>query len=159
MPQLMWLYLTAWRYDRTTAPCVAMGEALQTVSHDRLTRMLQADGAGHIRLERACRMLCVWERGTWSSMTRSFRSPLRPRWSAWRGSSPARSAGQWMASRWSCSYGRMGPCGFLCACDSSGKGALPRTSWPWSGSARPATACVVTRRLRSLTPGSPPKLC
>jgi putative transposase len=40
-----------------------MGEALQTVSHDRLTRMLQADWSGQTLLERACRMLVVWERG------------------------------------------------------------------------------------------------
>ena len=38
MPQLLWLYLTALLYYRTTATCVAMGEALQTVSHDRLRR-------------------------------------------------------------------------------------------------------------------------
>ena len=40
-----------------------MSEALQTVSHDRLTRMLQADWSGHTRLESACRMWFVWERG------------------------------------------------------------------------------------------------
>jgi hypothetical protein len=63
MPQLMWLYLTVLLYDRTTATCVAMEEALQTVSHDRLTRMLQADWSGPILLERACRMRFVWEQG------------------------------------------------------------------------------------------------
>jgi hypothetical protein len=40
MPALMWLYLTALLYDRTAGTCVAMSEALQTVSHDCLTRML-----------------------------------------------------------------------------------------------------------------------
>jgi putative transposase len=63
MPALIWLYLTALLYDRTAATCVAMSEALQTVSHDRLTRMLQADWSGQILLERACGMLFVWERG------------------------------------------------------------------------------------------------
>jgi hypothetical protein len=63
MPALIWLYLTALLYYRTTATCVAMSEALQTVSHDRLTRMLQADWSGPTLLERACRMLFVWERG------------------------------------------------------------------------------------------------
>jgi hypothetical protein len=63
MPALIWLYLTALLYYRTTATCVAMSEALQTVSHDRLTRMLQADWSGQTLLERACRMLFVWERG------------------------------------------------------------------------------------------------
>jgi hypothetical protein len=64
MPALIWLYLTARLYDRTAATCVAMSEALQTVSHDRLTRRLPADWSGQTRLESACRLLCVWERGS-----------------------------------------------------------------------------------------------
>jgi hypothetical protein len=60
----MWLYRTALLYDRTAATCVAMSAALHTVSHDRLTRMLPADWSGHTLLERACRMLCVWDRGS-----------------------------------------------------------------------------------------------
>jgi hypothetical protein len=64
MPELLWLYLTALLYDRTSASCVALAEALQTVSHDRLTRMLQGDWSGHTLLELACRTLCVWERGS-----------------------------------------------------------------------------------------------
>jgi Transposase DDE domain len=63
MPELIWLYLTALLYYRTSASCVALAEALQGVSHDRLTRMLQADWSGHTLLESACRLLCVWERG------------------------------------------------------------------------------------------------
>jgi Transposase DDE domain len=63
MPALLWLYLTALLYDRTAATCVAMSEALQTVSHDRLTRLLHADWSGQTLLEHACRMLFVWERG------------------------------------------------------------------------------------------------
>ena len=64
MPTLVWLYLTALLYYRTSASGVALAEALQSVSHDRLTRMLQADWSGHILLESACRMLFVWERGS-----------------------------------------------------------------------------------------------
>jgi putative transposase len=63
MPELLWLYLTALLYYRTSASCVAFAEALQTVSHDRLTRMLQGDWSGHTRLELACRTLFVWKRG------------------------------------------------------------------------------------------------
>jgi DDE superfamily endonuclease len=63
MPTLVWLYLTAVRYDRTSASCVALAEALQMVSHDRLTRMLPADWSGQRLLEHACRILFVWERG------------------------------------------------------------------------------------------------
>jgi hypothetical protein len=59
MPALICLYLTALLCDRTTATCVAMSEALQTVSHDRLTRTLRAD---------AC--CSSANADTWSSMTR-----------------------------------------------------------------------------------------
>jgi putative transposase len=63
MPTLVWLYLTAMLYYRTAVSCVALAEALETVSHDRLTRMLHADWSGHTLLELACRTLFVWERG------------------------------------------------------------------------------------------------
>ena len=63
MPALIWLYLTALLYDRTSASCVALAEALQTVSHDRLTRLLQAEWSGHTLLEFACRTLFVWDGG------------------------------------------------------------------------------------------------
>jgi DDE family transposase len=63
MPTLVWLYLTALLYYRTSASCVALAEALETVSHDRLTRLLQSDWSGQRLLELACRTLFVWERG------------------------------------------------------------------------------------------------
>jgi hypothetical protein len=63
MPRLVWLYLTALLYYRTSGSCVALAEALKSVSHDRLTRMLQGDWSGHTLLDVACRTLFVWERG------------------------------------------------------------------------------------------------
>jgi putative transposase len=63
MPTLVWLYLTALLYYRTSATCVALAEALETVSHDRLTRMLQAHWSGQTLLESAFRTLFVWEHG------------------------------------------------------------------------------------------------
>ena len=42
---------------------MALAEALETVSHDRLTRMLQADWSGPRRLESAVRTLFLWEWG------------------------------------------------------------------------------------------------
>jgi hypothetical protein len=50
-------------YYRTSVSCVALAEALATVSHDRLTRRLQADWSEQTLLELACRTLFVWERG------------------------------------------------------------------------------------------------
>jgi putative transposase len=63
MPTLVWHYLTALLYYRTSASCVALAEALQSVSHDRLTRLLQADWSGQRLLELSCRTLFVWRRG------------------------------------------------------------------------------------------------
>jgi putative transposase len=63
MPELIWLYLTAILYFRTSGSCVALAEALETVSHDRLTRMLQGDWSGHTLLEGACRTLFTWTGG------------------------------------------------------------------------------------------------
>jgi hypothetical protein len=64
MPALIWLYLTAVLYYRPSVRGVALAEALETVSHDRLTRLLQADWSGPTLLERACRTLFVWDRGS-----------------------------------------------------------------------------------------------
>jgi hypothetical protein len=63
MPELRWLDLTALLYDRTSASCMAVAEALQPGSPDRLTRRRQGAGSGHTRLDLACRTLWVWERG------------------------------------------------------------------------------------------------
>jgi hypothetical protein len=63
MRTLVWLYLTALLYYRTSSSCVALAEALDTVSHDGSTRMLQAYWSGQRLLESACRMLFVWDRG------------------------------------------------------------------------------------------------
>jgi hypothetical protein len=63
MPELLWLYLTALLYYRTSNSCVALAEALETVSHDRLTRLLQAEWSGQTLLELACRTLFVQQRG------------------------------------------------------------------------------------------------
>jgi Phage integrase, N-terminal SAM-like domain len=51
MPSLLWHYLTALLYDRTSGSCVALAEALETVSHDRLTRLLQGTWSGQTLLE------------------------------------------------------------------------------------------------------------
>jgi hypothetical protein len=64
MPTLVWRYLTALLYDRTSATCVALAEALHTGSPDRLTRRLHADWSGQRLLESAFRTLFVWERGS-----------------------------------------------------------------------------------------------
>ena len=64
MPALLGLSLTAWLYERTAGRGVALAEALESVSHDRLTRLLQGDWSGHTRLERVFRPLVVSERGS-----------------------------------------------------------------------------------------------
>jgi putative transposase len=63
MPTLVWLYLTALLYYRTSGSCMVLAEALETVSHDRLTRLLHADWSGQTLLDLAVRTLFVWQRG------------------------------------------------------------------------------------------------
>jgi hypothetical protein len=63
MPTLVWLSLTALLYSQTSATCVALAEAPEPVSHDRLTRLLRADWSGQTLLEHAFRTLFVWEPG------------------------------------------------------------------------------------------------
>ena len=63
MPELVWFYLTALLYYRTSGSCVALAETLETVSHDRLTRMLQGDWSGHTLLDLVVRTLFVCKRG------------------------------------------------------------------------------------------------
>jgi hypothetical protein len=63
MPTRVWLSLTALLYDRTSVSCVALAEALETVSHDGLTSLVQADWSGHTLLELAWRMLFACARG------------------------------------------------------------------------------------------------
>jgi putative transposase len=64
MPMLVWPDLTALLYYGRSTRCVALAEALQTVSHDRLTRLVQADWSGQTLLELTARTLFVWERGS-----------------------------------------------------------------------------------------------
>ena len=85
-----------------------LAEALETVSHDRLTRLLQADWSGHTLLELACRTLFVWERGSLIIDDTVIPKPCATAMRAWPGSSPARTASPSMASPWSCWSGPMG---------------------------------------------------
>jgi hypothetical protein len=64
MPKRVWLYLTALLSDHTSVSCVALAEALGTVSHDGLTRLLQAEWSGQTLLELAWRTLFACERGS-----------------------------------------------------------------------------------------------
>jgi hypothetical protein len=64
MPTLVWRSRTAVLSDRPSATGVAWAGALHTVSHDRLTSLLQADGSGHTLLPSAFRTLFEGERGS-----------------------------------------------------------------------------------------------
>lgn len=55
MPTRVWPSLTALLYDGLSTSCVALAEALHTVSHDRLTSMLQAEWSGPTLLDLAGR--------------------------------------------------------------------------------------------------------
>jgi putative transposase len=57
MPEPLWLYLMALLYCTNITTCSAMADALDSVSHDQLTRMLQGAWSGHILLNLALRAL------------------------------------------------------------------------------------------------------
>ena len=107
MPKLVWLYLTALLYYRTSATGVAFAEALQTVSHDRFEdvaeRLVRAHTPGR-RLSHALR-LGAW---VWIIDDAVFPNPLRPRSKALRGYTQARNTNPSMASHWSSWCGRTG---------------------------------------------------
>lgn len=62
MPELVWFYLTALLYDRTSDTCIALAEAAEIVSYERLTRLLKGNWSKQRLLEIACRPLFVWRR-------------------------------------------------------------------------------------------------
>jgi Transposase DDE domain len=53
----LWIYLMALLYFTNLTSCSAMADAFDSVSHDRLTRMLQGTWSGHILLDLALRAL------------------------------------------------------------------------------------------------------
>ena len=57
MPEPLWIYLMALLYFTTLTTCSAISDAFDSVSHDRLTRMLQGAWSGHILLDLALRAL------------------------------------------------------------------------------------------------------
>jgi putative transposase len=57
MPEPLWIYLMALLYFTNITTCSAMAGVLDSVSHDRLTRMLQGTWSGHILLNLALRTL------------------------------------------------------------------------------------------------------
>ena len=57
MPEPLWIYLMALLYFTNLTSCLAIADAFDSVSHDRLTRMLQGPGSGHTLLALALRTL------------------------------------------------------------------------------------------------------
>src|SRR5919202_3447928 len=57
MPEPLWIYLMALLYFSNVTTCSAIADAFDSVSHDRLTRMLQGTWSGHILLDLALRLL------------------------------------------------------------------------------------------------------
>jgi putative transposase len=57
MPEPLWVYLMALLYFTNITTCAAIADALDSASHDQLTRMLQGTWSGHILLNLALRAL------------------------------------------------------------------------------------------------------
>jgi hypothetical protein len=58
MPEPLWISLRALRYCTNITTCSAIADALDSASHDQLTRRLQGAWSGHRRLNLALRVLC-----------------------------------------------------------------------------------------------------
>jgi hypothetical protein len=57
MPEPLWIYLMALLYFTNLTTCSAISDAFDSVSHDRLRRMLQGPWSGHTLLHLALRLL------------------------------------------------------------------------------------------------------
>jgi len=57
MPEPLWIYLMALLYFTNVTTCSAIADAFDSVSHDRLTPMLQGTWSGHTLLNLALRLL------------------------------------------------------------------------------------------------------
>jgi cephalosporin hydroxylase len=57
MPEPLWIYLRALLYFTKVTTCAAMAAAFDSMSPDRLTRLLQGTWSGHPLLELALRAL------------------------------------------------------------------------------------------------------
>ena len=57
MPEPLWIYLMALLYCTNLTTCSAMADAFDSVSHDRLTRLLHGPWSGHTLLHLALRTL------------------------------------------------------------------------------------------------------
>jgi len=55
MPEPLWIYLMALLYFTNITTCSAIADAFDSVSHDRLTRMLQETWSGNTLLDLALR--------------------------------------------------------------------------------------------------------
>lgn len=57
MPEPLWIYLMALLYFTKVTSCAAIADAFDSVSHDRLTRMLNGSWSGQTLLPLALRPL------------------------------------------------------------------------------------------------------
>ena len=159
MPTLVWLSLTALLYDRTSSRGVALAEALETVSHDRLTRMLPVDWSGQRLLEGAVRTLFTWERGSLmldaTVLPQPFATAIEGL--AWGFCSQERrpvSGVSLVLLVWTNGTLRI-PLGMRLW----HKGGSSNMRWRSSASAMPAIACAAIRTMSSAMRGTPPQLC
>src|SRR5262245_19029430 len=147
------LYLT----QMTT--CATLADAFDSVSHDRLPRMLQGTWSGPIRLDLAWRLLFTVAGGYLLVDDTVVAQPYARRLgeAAWVWSNKDRK-GLFGVSVvllvWTDGQVRI-PLAFRVW----HKGAPPSMTWPWSCSVMPAIGSGVSPLLSCLTPGIPPRNC
>src|SRR5262245_11466451 len=157
MPEPVWIYLMVLLYFTNMTTCSAIADAFDSVSHDRLTRMLQGTWAGHILLDLALRLLFTVAGGYLIVDDTVVAKPTHAASARPPGSGRTRPVKCSLACRSGSWSGRTARAAFPSPSACGTKGAPPSMIWPWSCSVMPAIGSGVSPLLSSLTPGTPPR--
>ena len=157
MPAEIWPYVTVILYYRGFWSCKAMAQVLETVSHDRLTRMLNGDWSGHTLLDWSLRIVfCIGSRLVGGNLLLDDTIVEKPYSSSlleasWTYSHSHKKVVSAFPS--SSSSGKPRPCASLSASVFGRKRVLPKSLWLWICSVMRETSSTSNRILSFLTPG------
>ena len=155
MPEPLWIYLIALLYFTNMTTCLAIADACDNISHDRLTRRLQGTWSGHIPLDLVLRALFTVAGGYLIVETPWWRNPTRASWVRQPGCGRRRTARSSLGCRWSSSSGRMTSSAFPSPSACGTRGRLQGRLGPGAPELCPpsaqvqATLCPQTARGRS----------
>src|SRR5215212_2104477 len=132
MPEPLWIYLMALLYLTNVTTCSAIADAFDSVSHDRLPRMLQGTWSGHTLLDLALRLLFTVAGGYLIVDDTVVAKPYARLLGRLRGCGRIRTARSSLGCQWSSWSGRTARFAFLSPSACGTKGGPPSMTWPWS---------------------------